>query len=163
MALEHLSLAHELGELARRHGARIATAESCTGGLIAATCTAIPESSEWFECGFVTYRLSAKTRMLGVDAGLLARHGAVSEAIVKAMFDGALARSDASHCIAVTGLAGPSGDGSGVAVGTVWLAYGMRGHQPFTTRLAIAGDRDTVRSTATRAALEGLLKLLQSS
>ncbi len=162
MTIEHLALARRVGEFARKHGARIATAESCTGGLIAATCTAIPESSDWFECGFVTYRWSAKTRLLGVAGELLARHGAVSEATVTAMFGGALERCDASHCVAVTGLAGPSGDGTATPVGTVWLACGMRGGDPVVTHLEFAGDRDAVRTEAVRAALEGLLSLLQS-
>ncbi len=95
--------------LARTKGALIATAESCTGGLIAGAITEIPGSSDIFDRGFVTYSNDAKTRMLGVDPALIATHGAVSEEVARAMATGALTRSNATHAISVTGIAGPGG------------------------------------------------------
>ena len=105
----------------------MATAESCTGGLIAAACTAVAGSSDWFERGFVTYSNEAKTELLGVDAALIAAHGAVSEPVARAMAEGALARSPRRLAVAVTGIAGPGGAVPGKPVGTVWLAWRRRG------------------------------------
>lgn len=96
-------------ETARETGHVFATAESCTGGMIAAALTDIPGSSHVFDRGFVTYSNAAKTEMLGVPADLIAEHGAVSEAVARAMADGALARSNATLTISVTGIAGPGG------------------------------------------------------
>ena len=98
-----------LADALRARGWRMATAESCTGGLIAATCTALAGSSDWFERGFVTYSNAAKTEQLGVDPTLIAQHGAVSEPVVRAMAEGALAHSPADIALAVTGIAGPGG------------------------------------------------------
>lgn len=163
MPLEHAQIAHALGELARARGARVAAAESCTGGLIAATCTAVPRSSDWFEGALVTYRLSAKRRLLAVSEETLARSGAVSEATVTAMARGVFAACDATHCVAVTGLAGPSTDGSGLPVGTVWFAWAARAEDHLITRrIEFDGDREKIRSAATRAALEGLIDLIEA-
>ena len=107
-----LNVSSEVAALAERlkdHHWRLATAESCTGGLIAASCTAVSGSSDWFERGFVTYSNASKTEMLGVDAALIAQHGAVSEAVARAMAEGALAHSHADIAVAVTGVAGPTG------------------------------------------------------
>jgi len=104
----------------------MATAESCTGGLIAASCTQLSGSSVWFERGFVTYSNAAKTEMLGVPSSLIETHGAVSEEVAKAMAMGALAHSKAHFSVAVTGIAGPSGGSVAKPVGTVWLAWGWR-------------------------------------
>ena len=108
-----------LAERLKAHHWRLATAESCTGGLIAASCTELSGSSDWFERGFVTYSNEAKTEMLGVDAALIAAHGAVSEPVARAMAEGALARSRADIAVAVTGIAGPTGGSADKPVGTV--------------------------------------------
>ncbi len=102
---------------------RLATAESCTGGLIAAACTEVSGSSDWFERGFVTYSNEAKNECLGVPATLIELHGAVSEPVVRAMASGALRASYAQWAVAVTGIAGPGGAVPGKPVGTVWLAW----------------------------------------
>lgn len=106
-----------------RRGWMLATAESCTGGLIAAACTELAGSSQWFERGFVSYSNAAKTELLGVDAALIARHGAVSEPVVRAMASGALAHAHAQVSLAVTGVAGPSGGSADKPVGTVWFGW----------------------------------------
>ena len=141
-----------LADALRRRGWRLATAESCTGGLIAAACTALPGSSDWFERGFVTYSNAAKTEMLGVDAALIAAHGAVSEAVARAMVQGALQRSHAQLALAVTGIAGPSGAVPGKPVGTVWLAWGTA-QAVYAQRLQLDGDRTAVRAASVAAAL----------
>jgi len=103
----------------------LCTAESCTGGLIAATCTDLAGSSQWFERGFVTYSNAAKSELLGVPEALIAQHGAVSEPVVRAMASGALAHAHAQVAIAVTGVAGPSGGTTDKPVGTVWFGFAL--------------------------------------
>ena len=150
-------LTNELGAALRARGWRIASAESCTGGLIAAACTALAGSSDWFERGFVTYSNEAKTELLGVDAALIAQHGAVSEAVARAMAQGALARAPVQLTVAVTGIAGPGGAVSGKPVGTVWLAWATsQGTQ--AERLQLGGDRTAIRSATVLAALRRLLE-----
>jgi nicotinamide-nucleotide amidase len=148
-----------LAEALRARGWRIATAESCTGGLIAAACTALAGSSDWFERGFVTYSNAAKTEQLGVEALLIAQHGAVSEPVVRAMAEGALARSAADIAVAVTGIAGPGGGSAAKPVGLVWLAVARRGTAAQAERLQLAGDRAAVREQAVVAALALALQL----
>jgi nicotinamide-nucleotide amidase len=101
----------------------LATAESCTGGMVAAACTDLAGSSAWLERGFVTYSNAAKTQMLGVDAQLIATHGAVSEPVARAMAQGALHHSAAQVALAITGVAGPGGGSAAKPVGTVWFAF----------------------------------------
>ncbi|HSV51628.1 MAG TPA: CinA family protein [Burkholderiaceae bacterium] len=137
----------------------MATAESCTGGLIAGACTDLGGSSVWFERGFVTYSNEAKTGMLGVPASLIAEHGAVSEAVARAMAEGAVARSQAQVAVAVTGVAGPTGGSAEKPVGTVWFAWQVRG-QVSAERLQFAGDRAAVRAATVQHALARLLALL---
>ena len=146
-----------LADALRARGWRIATAESCTGGLIAATCTALAGSSDWFERGFVTYSNAAKTEQLGVDASWIESNGAVSEAVVRAMADGALVHSTADVAVAVTGIAGPSGAVPGKPVGTVWLATARRGEATRSERLWFDGDRTSVRAQTVAVALSRLL------
>lgn len=134
----------------------LATAESCTGGLIAATCTDLAGSSAWFERGFVTYSNAAKTELLGVDADLIARHGAVSEPVAVAMARGALAHSAAHIAVAVTGIAGPSGATADKPVGTVWLAWATASEVCSESHL-FSGDRAAIRKAAVQHALQGLL------
>ena len=137
----------------------LSTAESCTGGLIAAACTDLAGSSAWFERGFVTYSNAAKTELLGVPAELIASHGAVSEPVVRAMAAGAVAHSHAHVAVAVTGVAGPTGGSPDKPVGTVWLGWNVGGH--ITTECChFAGDRAAVRAATVQRALARLSALL---
>ena len=144
-----------LAERLRARGWRIAAAESCTGGLIAAACTAVAGSSDWFERGFVTYSNEAKTELLGVPPALIAAHGAVSEEVARAMVNGALAHAPVQLAVAVTGIAGPGGAVPGKPVGTVWLAWGTAAAVQ-AERLQLDGDRAAVRSGTVHAALQRL-------
>lgn len=155
-------LVEPLAEVLRTRGLKLATAESCTGGLIAAACTSIAGSSDWFERGFVTYSNAAKTEMLGVDAALIATHGAVSDPVVRAMAEGALARSGADLVLAVTGIAGPGGAVPGKPVGTVWLASARRGSAVQAERLQLDGDRAAVRAQTVMLALQRALALARA-
>ena len=148
-----------LAEALRSRGWRLATAESCTGGLIAAACTALAGSSDWFERGFVTYSNGAKTELLGVDAALIAAHGAVSEAVVRAMALGALQRAPVQLAVAVTGIAGPGGGSADKPVGLVWLAVAWataEAAQVHSERMQLAGDRAAVRAQTVQHALRRL-------
>jgi len=145
---------------ARDAGARLATAESCTGGLVAARLTAIPGASATFAGGVVAYDNAVKTGELGVAQELLAIHGAVSEPVVLAMADGARARFGADTAVAVSGIAGPNGGTADKPVGTIWLAGSWRDvHR--TLRLALPGDRAEIRARATQAALNLLRRMLE--
>ncbi len=147
----------QLAQALRRRGWMLATAESCTGGLIAAACTDLAGSSDWFERGFVSYSNAAKTDLLGVPPALIATHGAVSEPVVRAMAAGALARSPVQVSLAVTGIAGPAGGSLDKPVGTVWFGWCVAG-ATHTERQVFAGDRAAVRAQAVRWALDGLLR-----
>jgi len=125
-------------------GWTLATAESCTGGLIAAACTELPGASDWFERGFVTYSNAAKAELLGVPAELIVRHGAVSEAVARAMAAGAAQRAGTRVSVAVTGVAGPSGGSPDKPVGTVWFGWCV-GQTVFSACRHFAGDRQAVR------------------
>lgn len=138
------------------HGWMLATAESCTGGMIAAACTDLSGASDWFERGFVTYSNAAKTDMLGVPAALIEQEGAVSEAVARAMADGALTHSQAHVSLAVTGVAGPTGGSEAKPVGTVWFAWCVNG-QTYTEMQHFAGDRAAIRAATLRYALQRLL------
>jgi len=161
LAPESIALAHNLACALRQRGWMLATAESCTGGLIAATCTGLSGSSDWFDRGFVTYSNAAKRAQLGVPEHLLAAHGAVSEPVARAMAAGALQQSLAQVSVAVTGVAGPTGGSPDKPVGTVWFGWasanGVR-----TERQQFLGDRDAIRCATVRHALAGLLRLAQS-
>ena len=146
-----------LAEALRARGWKIATAESCTGGLIAAACTAVAGSSDWFERGFVTYSNEAKAELLGVPAVLIATFGAVSAEVARAMAEGALAHSHAQLAVAVTGIAGPGGGSATKPVGTVWVALAQAGGAASAELLRLAGDRATVREQTVRDALARLL------
>ena len=149
-----------LGDALRARGEKLAAAESCTGGLIAAACTSVAGSSDWFERGFVTYSNAAKTEMLGVDAALIDQHGAVSEAVVRAMVQGALQHSAAQVAVAVTGVAGPGGGSAAKPVGTVWLGWATPAGV-VTELQHFAGDRAQVRAATVQHALQRLVDLLQ--
>jgi nicotinamide-nucleotide amidase len=153
-------LVMQLAEALRTRGHRMATAESCTGGLIAGACTELSGSSEWFERGFVTYSNEAKTEMLGVSTLLLAEHGAVSEPVARAMAAGALVHAHAQWGLAVTGVAGPTGGSGDKPVGTVW--FGWAGPDGVTSeRMRFQGDRHAVRQATVSHALQGLLLRLR--
>lgn len=156
------SLAAELGRRLQALGLMVATAESCTGGWVAKTLTDIAGSSAWLDRGFVTYSNAAKQDMLGVRAETLNAVGAVSEAVVREMAEGALARSRADLTVAISGIAGPGGGTSDKPVGTVWLAWARQGGESLARRFQFGGDRAQVRAQSVRAALEGLLKLLDA-
>ncbi|TVO64942.1 CinA family protein [Denitromonas ohlonensis] len=151
------ALARRTGHWLLERGWRLATAESCTGGWIAETVTAIAGSSDWFDSGWVTYSNAAKMRQLDVPASALDTFGAVSEPVVSAMVQGALAHSDAQVAIAVSGVAGPSGGRPGKPVGTVCIAWGWPDRPVRTTTFHFDGDREQVRRQAVIHALDGLL------
>ncbi|MGE0626005.1 MAG: CinA family protein [Pseudomonadales bacterium] len=156
------SLAVDVGSALLARGWRLVSAESCTGGLLAARLTEIPGSSSWFEGAFVTYRLSAKTDMVGVATEILDRHGAVSEPTARAMAEGALAASSADISVAITGIAGPDGGDVVSPVGTVWFGWAIREGEIRCVQTAehhLAGSRQAVRSQAVEIALEGVLAL----
>ena len=143
--------------------ATMATAESCTGGLVAAACTSRAGSSAWLERGVVTYSNAAKIELLDVAPALIARHGAVSAEVARAMADGMLARSSASFAVAVTGIAGPDGGTPAKPVGTVWIATAARGGDAEATFLSASGDRAAVRVRSVARALELLLARIEAT
>lgn len=156
----------ELADALRARGWRMATAESCTGGMIAAACTDLAGSSDWFERGFVTYSNAAKTELLGVPAALIDAHGAVSEPVARAMAEGAVRHAPVQLSVAVTGVAGPGGGSAAKPVGTVWLAWcgpaGAGGERPVWARCQhFGGDRAAVRKATVTCALQGLLALAE--
>jgi len=156
-----------LADLLQKKGWKLATAESCTGGMIAAACTDLAGSSNWFERGFVSYSNEAKTELLGVEAALIARHGAVSEAVVHAMAAGAISHSKAQVAVAVTGVAGPAGGTAAKPVGTVWFAFAQSAALPGSLRGLVSevrrfdGDRAAVRTATVQHALRRLVELLR--
>jgi nicotinamide-nucleotide amidase len=152
-------LVEQVASELKARGLMLATAESCTGGLIAGACTEISGSSDWFERGFVSYSNAAKTELLGVPAVLIGEHGAVSEAVVQAMAAGALRHSHAQLALAVTGVAGPSGGSADKPVGTVWFGWATP-VGVFSDQQRFAGDRAQVRQATVRHALQGLLQRL---
>lgn len=138
--------AAELIARCRSKGLKLATAESCTGGLIAGLITSVPGSSDVLDCGFVTYSNEAKTRMTGVPAELVMRHGAVSAEVARAMAEGAIAHSAADIAVAVTGVAGPGGGTAAKPVGLVHCAAARKGHATQTRELRLGGiGREAVR------------------
>lgn len=155
-----LELAAETGRVLQAKGLLLATAESCTGGGVAQAVTEIAGSSEWFDCGFITYSNASKTEMLDVSAALFAQHGTVSEEIAAAMAEGALANSNAHVTLSTTGIAGPGGAVPGKPVGTVCFGWAM-GHHTHTERLVFAGDRHAVRQQTVAHALQGLLRFIE--
>lgn len=154
------ALAAELGQALHARGLRLVTAESCTGGLVAAAITSVAGSSEWFDRGFVTYSNDAKCAMLGVSRELIDAHGAVSEAVARAMAEGAAARSGADCALSVTGVAGPGGGTATKPVGLVCFGWAVPGRSPVVATRRFTGTRADVRAAATDAAISGLLDLL---
>jgi len=150
-----------LADLLVKRQWQLATAESCTGGLIASLCTELPGSSAWLERGFVTYSNAAKAEMLGVDPALIETHGAVSEEVARAMAAGAVEHSHAHVALAVTGIAGPTGGSASKPVGTVWFAWAT----PSSLHSEVQhfpGDRSAVRNATALHSLRKLVDLLRS-
>jgi len=143
--------------------ARLATAESCTGGLVAAACTSRAGSSAWFERGVVSYSNAAKSELLDVAPALIARHGAVSAEVACAMAAGLLGRAPARFAVAVTGIAGPDGGTALKPVGTVWIATAARGAGAEATLLNASGDRAAVRERSVVSALELVLARIEAT
>ncbi len=164
-------LVEQLADALLHHGWMLATAESCTGGMIAARCTDLSGSSQWLERGFVSYSNEAKHEMLGVDPALIAQHGAVSAEVAQAMALGALRHSKAQVSLAVTGVAGPTGGSQDKPVGTVWFAWALPSDTGPTLGAETAwvktecvqfkGDRAAVREATLQHALATLLHWLR--
>ena len=152
------ALSEQLGRVLLQQQIICTVAESCTGGSLAAAITDIPGSSQWFERGFVTYSNKAKEQMLAVPHQTLVTYGAVSEATVAAMAQGAMAASDASVSIAISGIAGPDGGTREKPVGTVWIAWAIAGQPTHCHRFLFAGDRFSIREQAVDKALQGLIQ-----
>lgn len=156
------SLAHAVTEAAVRHGLMVTTAESCTGGLVAAALTAVPGSSSALEQGFVTYSDTAKTRMLGVSAALIKTYGAVSEPVARAMAQGAVAHAGADVAVSITGIAGPDGGSDLKPVGLVhFAATGPAGTLQVEHRFGDIG-REAVRLAGVRVALTLLVDRIEA-
>lgn len=152
-------LAARVGQTLKARNLLLATAESCTGGGVAQAVTDIAGSSEWFDCGFITYSNASKNELLDISEALIAQHGAVSEEIAAAMAEGAIANSSSDVAVSTTGIAGPGGAVPGKPVGTVCFGWALR-DQTITERLVFTGDRQAVREQAVTHALQGLLRLL---
>ncbi len=151
------ALAAELVAVCRARGLTVATAESCTGGLVAGAITAIPGSSAMLECGFVTYSNAAKTRMLGVPAGLINAVGAVSEAVARQMARGAKRRAGVDLAVSITGIAGPDGGSRFKPVGTVWFGLAGPGDEIAAYTRVFPGNRDAIREASVIFALQLLM------
>lgn len=154
--MDSIALCSLLAQSLVARGWSMTTAESCTGGMIAACCTDLPGSSTWFERGFVTYSNASKTELLDVPVDVIDAHGAVSEHVARAMATGALAHSRAQVSVAVTGIAGPTGSSPDKPVGLVWFAWCV-GHQVESQSRVFDGDRARIRALTTKHALQGLL------
>ncbi|MBB3211593.1 nicotinamide-nucleotide amidase [Herbaspirillum sp. Sphag1AN] len=152
-------VAARVGQVLKTRNLLLATAESCTGGGIAQAITEIAGSSEWFDCGFVTYSNASKNELLDIPEALIAQHGAVSEEIAGAMAEAAVANSNSSVAVSTTGIAGPGGAVPGKPVGTVCFGWRV-GDQTFTERKVFSGDRHSVREQSVIHSLLGLIRLL---
>lgn len=157
------TLSESVGAQLLSRGEWLVTAESCTGGWVAQSITAIAGSSAWFDRGFVTYSNAAKQEMLGVPVATLSRHGAVSEATARAMAQGAIANSRADWAIAITGIAGPGGGSLDKPVGTVCFAWAQRDGGCEAQTCCFDGDRAAVREQSVIHALRGLLARIEAS
>jgi nicotinamide-nucleotide amidase len=156
---ELYTLAERVGKTLAQGRLRLVTAESCTGGWVAQSITSVPGSSLWFDRGFVTYSNESKEELLGVPSELIAAHGAVSEAVVLAMAEGALERSWAHCAVAVSGVAGPEGGTPEKPVGTVWVAWQVKGRSGYARHFHFSGNRAEVRRQAVEAALAGIVEV----
>jgi nicotinamide-nucleotide amidase len=164
--MNSIDYAKTLAQLLLTKGWKLALAESCTGGLVCATLTELPGSSDWFERGYITYSNQAKTECLGVPEELLQTDGAVSESVAKAMAQGAQINAGVDLAVSITGIAGPSGGSEDKPVGTVCFGWAIRnaaGENVTTCQTKLfSGDRQSIRQQATEHALAGLLQLLNN-
>jgi len=156
-------LAERAGRALARRNLMVATAESCTGGWVSEAITMVPGSSEWFERGFVTYTYISKREMLGVNEQTLAQYGAVSEAVVREMAQGALKFSHAQVSLAVSGTAGPNGGTPDKPVGTVCFAWCVKDGEPYSERRYFPGDREEVRRQSVAHALTVLIETVEKN
>ncbi|MEO8040484.1 MAG: nicotinamide-nucleotide amidohydrolase family protein [Betaproteobacteria bacterium] len=156
--IELYRLSERVGEVLGTRGARLVTAESCTGGWIGEVVTMVPGSSGWYDRGFITYSNAAKRAVLGVAAQTLLARGAVSEATVIEMIDGAVRLSGAEYAVAVSGVAGPAGGSPEKPVGTVCIGWGSLEGLREAETFRFAGDREAVRRQSVIAALEGVIE-----
>jgi len=154
-------LAKQLGLALKEKGLKIATAESCTGGGVAQAITEISGSSGWFDRGFVTYSNLSKIQMLQVKQSTLDQYGAVSEEVAKQMVEGALVNSDAELAVSVTGIAGPDGGSAQKPVGTVYIAWGIKGGQIECIKYGFFGDRSEIRRKTINFALKNCLQKIK--
>ncbi|MEK9626099.1 MAG: CinA family protein [Gammaproteobacteria bacterium] len=152
----------KLAQLMLDRNWRMATVESCTGGWIAQSLTSLSGSSDWFDCGLVTYSNRAKERFAGVSQELIAAHGAVSAEVALAMAAGARSRIDVEVVVAVTGIAGPSGGSEQKPVGTVYIAWEIAGRDPLVERFHFHGDREAIRRQSVATAIEELINCLEN-
>jgi nicotinamide-nucleotide amidase len=150
----------ELSQALLQSKVMVATAESCTGGMVAEALTALPGSSAWFERAFIAYSYESKYEMLGVHPLTIQEHGSVSKQCVEEMAIGALQNAHVQLTVALSGIAGPDGASVGKPVGTVWIAWAGQHMSVVSQRFQFDGDRDSVREQATLAALEGMLDRL---
>lgn len=157
------ALAKKVGRRLRAAGAKLVTAESCTGGWVSEVVTSVSGSSRWFECGFVTYSDAAKRKMLGVSKSTLRKQGAVSEATAREMAKGALKRSRGTIALAVTGVAGPSGGSAAKPVGMVCFAWARKGRPLRSETRRFRGGREAVRRRSVIHALEGALRAIEGA
>ena len=160
---ELVQIAAKAGEILLDRGWRLAAVESCTGGWIAKTVTSLSGSSDWFECGLVTYSNASKESLVGVPEAMISRHGAVSAEVAEAMVSGALECTGASAAVSVTGIAGPGGGSDEKPVGTVYLAWQFPGIETVSERFHFHGNRDEVRRQSVATALSELARLIQAA
>jgi nicotinamide-nucleotide amidase len=156
-----LAAAHQLSLGLLERKLMVATAESCTGGMIAEVLTALPGSSAWFERAFIAYSYESKYESLGVHQTTIQTHGSVSRQCVEEMAIGALQQSHAQLTVSVSGIAGPTGASPGKPIGTVWMAWAGQHMSVVSHRFQFDGDRHSIREQATLAAIEGMIDRLQ--
>ena len=161
-SLINTSLIEELAKILLKNQWRLTTAESCTGGLVAASLTALAGSSDWFERGYVTYSNDSKSEDIGVDAHLIQDHGAVSIQVAKAMAVGAKQSSSSNIALSITGIAGPAGGTKEKPVGTVCFAWILDNDQVFSETKIFTGNRSEIRDAASEFALSQLTRLLSN-
>ena len=161
---EELSqIARKAGEILLGRGWRLAAVESCTGGWICQVVTSLAGSSDWFECGMVTYSNTSKAALVGVPGSLISSYGAVSAQVAEAMVSGALERTDASVAVSVTGIAGPGGGSEEKPVGTVFMAWQFPGGAAVSERFHFHGDREEVRRQSVATALSELARRAEAN
>jgi nicotinamide-nucleotide amidase len=158
-----MSLLEDLAQICLHQHYKVVTAESCTGGLVAAAITSLAGSSQWFERGYVTYSNEAKHQDLGVPLELIEQYGAVSREVAHAMARGAKEKTPAQLSVAITGIAGPEGGSADKPVGTVWFAWGLADGSIQTERALFTGDRQSVRTQAVNFALANMINLCQKT